>query len=148
MRADLVAYDKDGQLVVVVEVKNKTGTSRQWSVQMRRNIYAHGFWPKTRYFLLVLPDRFYLWKNAPNTPEVVEPDYELDALVLLKPYYERSGLSPEDLSGAGFELLVASWLSELMQTGVALSADQQSWLVDSGLLEAISGGRLISEAEI
>lgn len=150
MRADLVAYDKDGQLAVVVEVKNKAGTTKEWAAKMRRNIYAHGFWPKARYFLLALPDRFYLWKNAGNAPEIKEPDYEIDAKQVLQPYYERTGFSMENLSGASFELLIASWLNEIMQGDVAPHIVQQNkeWLVDSGLLEALEQGQLAPEAEI
>ncbi len=147
MKADLIAYDKDGQLAVIIEIKNRIGTSKEWATRMRRNIYAHGSWPKTPYFLLALPDRFYLWRNAGNAPERIEPDYEVDSGRLLGPYYEKSGLSPTDLSHDGFELLVTSWLNQVMQDGASSLVQQnRDWLVDSGLFESIKKGHLVSEA--
>ncbi len=150
MRADVVVYDKNGQLAAVIEAKNKKGTSKDWATRMRRNLYAHGDWPKTPYFLLALPDRLYLWKNAANTPEIVEPDYEVDVTDVLKPYYERSGISPEKISGESFEFLLVSWLNEIIQVSTPsnVNTPSQDWLVNSGLLETIKTGRIVSEVEI
>ena len=63
-RADLALYNRDGQLIAVVEVKNKLGTSAIWAAQLRRNILAHGGFQNAPYFLLMTPDRIYLWKDA------------------------------------------------------------------------------------
>ena len=150
MQADLMAYDKNGQLSVLVEVKKKLGTSSEWAAKMRRNLFAHGSLPKTPYFLLALPDRFYLWKNDGNAQEIIQPSYEIDATPFLKPLFERFGLSPEDLSGISFELVIASWFDELM-LGDATASNLQpnrDWLIDSGLLEAIKESRLVFGAEI
>ena len=145
MLADVVIYDKNGQLAAVIEAKNIKGKPRKWAIEMRRNLYAHGLWPKTPYFLLVLPDRLYIWRNAENTPEIIEPDYDIDITELFKPYYDRSGISPENISHYSFELFLVSWLN-----GVILSDTTQTpkWLTDSGLLEIIKKGRIVSEAEI
>jgi hypothetical protein len=34
------------------------------AVQFRRNILAHGTFPSAPYFLMVFPDKFYLWVNV------------------------------------------------------------------------------------
>ena len=57
---DLAVYNKDGQLVLVVEVKGKLNASAHWASQLRSNILAHGVYPKAPDFLMVFPDKFYL----------------------------------------------------------------------------------------
>ncbi len=149
LKADLAAYDKDGQLAVIVEVRNILGKSKEWAAKLRRNIYAHGLLPATPYFLLALPDRFYLWKNAGNKPEMIEPDYETEAGEFLKPYYERSRLSQTGLSETGFESLLAFWMLELMYSEMNdVLRKNGEWLTESGLIEAIRGGRILYGAEI
>jgi hypothetical protein len=75
--------------------------------------------------LLALPDRLYLWKDISNTPELIEPTYELDATPFFQPYYERANISPDHLSGQSFELIVTSWLNELIQSGVPANVPEQ-----------------------
>ena len=54
--ADIFAFDRDGQLVLIAEAKSKRGTSINWAAKMRRNMFAHGLMPNAPYFLLALPD--------------------------------------------------------------------------------------------
>jgi len=145
--ADLVAYDVDGQMTLIVEVKSKTDTSRSWATRMSRNMLAHGVVPDSRFLLLALPDKLYLWKNTGNTPELVEPTYEIDALPFFQPYYERATISPTDLSGQSFEIIVTSWLNELIQSGIApnVPEEQRHLLQESGLLDALKGGSVAVE---
>jgi len=148
--ADLVAYNPDGQITLLVEVKGRTDTSRSWATRMRRNMLAHGMAPKTRFLLLALPDRLYLWKDAGNTPDLVEPTYEIDATPFFQPYYARAGLSPDQLTHQSFELIVASWLNELIRSGMSDSVPepQRQQIRDSGLLDAIKGGSIAVEAKL
>ncbi len=39
--ADLVAYDQEGNLALIVESKGRTHTSSDWATTMRHNILAH-----------------------------------------------------------------------------------------------------------
>ena len=91
-RADQVVYNPEGEIILVVETKSRIQTSRSWATQMRRNILAHNSIPSSHFLLLALPDRLYLWKDAGNTPELVEPTYEIDAKPFFHPYFEKSGL--------------------------------------------------------
>ncbi|NJO83103.1 MAG: hypothetical protein HC828_09970 [Blastochloris sp.] len=145
--ADLVAYNIDGQITLIVEVKSRTDTSRSWATRMRRNILAHGVVPNSRFLLLALPDRFYLWKDAGNTPELIEPTYEIDATPFFQPYYERVNISPDQLSSQSFELIVTSWLNQLIQSGIPANVpeSQRQLLQESGLLEALKGGTVTIE---
>jgi hypothetical protein len=139
---DLTAYDRDNQLVLVVEVKSKLDAPPDWAARLRRNILAHGTFPNAPYFLMVFPDRFYLWKNVASNHEPAAPTYVIDARPIVQPYLEQSGITTDQVSGQSLELIVASWLGELIhKTPDELDSSQQ-WLIDSGLYSAVAGGSL------
>lgn len=143
--ADMTVYDAHGQLALVIEVKNKSGTSSEWAAKMRRNILAHGLIPSAEFFLLALPDHFYLWKNVGMIPGEIPPTYDINPEPFLKPYYDRIGISPEELSGISFELIVFSWLNELKLSDKIpshLPRKLQDWLFESGFFEAIQDGQI------
>ena len=138
----MTAYNRDNQLVLVAEVKSKLDAAPKWAAQLRRNILAHGTFPNAPYFLMGFPDRFYLWKNTGSNHELLEPTYVIDARPILQPYFEQSGVTADQVSGQSLELIVASWLGEVMQkTPDELDASQQ-WLIDSGLYNTVAGGSL------
>jgi hypothetical protein len=91
---------------------------------------------------MVFPDRFYLWTDADDQPQQNGPDYIIDARPILKPYFERAGVSDDHISSRSLELIIAAWLAEIMQDVNAHSETDasQQWLIDSGLYEAIAGG--------
>ena len=140
--ADLVAYNPAGQIALLVEVKGRTDRSRSWAMQMRRNMLAHGGAPQTPFLLLALPDRLYLWKDVGNTPELIEPTYEIDPAPFFQPYYAKAHTSPDQLTAQSFELIVASWLNELTHWGLPANVPepQRQLLRESGLVDAIRGG--------
>jgi hypothetical protein len=144
-QADLTLYDRDGRQTAMVEIKNKLGTSGEWAAKLRQNLLAHGGFRGVDFFLLVTPDRLYLWKeDAGGKPVPVEPAYEIDVRPLLQPYFARAGLNPATVSGQAFELIVAAWLADLMRwVGVTEKREiEQRWLLDSGFLGAVSNGRV------
>jgi len=142
--ADIVVYDKNGQLALIAEVKNKQGTSKEWAAKLRRNMYAHNFMPNAPFFLLALPDRFYLWKTPTNTGEEIEPTHQIDPTSFLQPYFEKAGVSPGTVTGKSFELIVGSWLNQILRASNPedIQNHGQDWLLDSGLFEALAGGHL------
>jgi hypothetical protein len=145
--ADLIVHERNGRIALVVEVNGRTETSRAWATQLRRNILAHGVIPNSRFFLLALPDRLYLWKATENLPELVEPTYEIDATPFFQPYYEKAGLTPDSLSSQSFELIVTAWLHELIHWGISpnIPGTEREALKESGLLEALQGGTITVE---
>ena len=144
-RWDLATYDRDNQLVLVVEVKSRLDAPPEWAARLRRNILAHGTFPNAPYFLMVFPDRFYLWKNMDSNHEPIEPTYVIDARPVLQPYFDQAGITADQVSGQSLELIVASWLNEIIhKTPDGLDASQQ-WLIDSGLYNAVVGGSLDHE---
>ncbi len=147
-RWDLAVDDRNGQLALVIEVKRKTNVSPEWAARLRRNILAHGTFPKAPYFLMVFPDKFYLWTEAEAHLDQSEPDYTIDARPILQPYLERAGTTVDQISGQSLELIIVSWLGEVIHSRKLLEnayADQY-WLINSGLYAALAGGRLKREA--
>ena len=137
---DFVFTNPDGSIALVVEAKNRLNSSRRWAAEMRRNMHAHGAWPHTAHFLLALPDKFYLWRDNANAPGMVIPDYELDATFALGPFFQRFGISPENMSAETFELVVGSWLEDLRLGGLVPAGPYQEWLVVTGLQHIIQEG--------
>lgn len=146
---DLAVYNKDGQLVLVVQVKGKLNASTQWASQLRSNILAHGIYPKAPYFLMVFPDKFYLWANVDAQLDMSEPTYAVDARAIIQPYLDKAGITPgQKISSQSLELIVASWLSRIIYSDQPLAEtdEQLRWLIDSGLYAAIAGGSFEREA--
>lgn len=141
---DLSVNNRSGQLTLVVEVKRKTNVSPEWAAKLRRNIFAHGTFPKAPYFLMVFPDKFYLWSDAEAYQDQSEPTYTINASPILQPYFERAGVTADQISEASLELIVTSWLGEIIhseQLPKNLDASQH-WLIESGLYAALVGGKL------
>ena len=145
---DLSVDNRNGQLVLVVEVKAKLNASPVWAAQLRHNILAHGTFPKAPYVLMAFPDRFYLWTEANLLLDYNEPNYTIDARPILEPYFEQAGVTAEQISGQSLELIVASWLGKIIYSEkVPENIDEsQRWLIESGLYAALVGGRFEHEA--
>lgn len=149
-RADLAVYNSHGRLTAIVEVKSKMGTSRTWATLTRRNILAHGDIGGVEFFLLVTPDRMYLWKDAGIAPDPVPPTYRADTTTEFAPYFAGAGVRPDDISGHAFELLVGAWLDDVM--GSTRRARERTEtlckLDESGLRVAVQDGRIEYESVV
>ena len=144
LRWDLLVNNYQGKPILGVEVKAKINTSSDWAVKFRHNILIDNPVQKIPFFLMAFPDHFYLWTEPDIYSNQSKPTYIIDALSVLKPYFERAGIMPEKIRGDSFELLVASWLSDMINSEQLPEEFDQSqrWLIDSGLYMAISGGNL------
>lgn len=144
LRWDLLVNNYQGKPILGVEVKAKMNTSSDWAVKFRHNILIDNPVQKIPFFLMAFPDHFYLWTEPDIYSNQSKPTYIIDALSVLKPYFERAGIMPEKIRGDSFELLVASWLSDMINSEQLPEEFDQSqrWLIDSGLYMAISGGNL------
>lgn len=145
---DMAVYGKDRDLQLLVEIKNKRGASKMWAAKMRRNMYAHGLLPAARFFLLALPDKFYLWKDIGLSTDLIEPNYEINPEPFLKPYYPKTYTSKLEsshyyISSEGFELIVSAWLHQILTVqSVDFIPPTMDWLVSSGLFDAIHHGEI------
>lgn len=144
MKPDFMVYTRGNDLVLVVEVKAPKNESEQWAATLRRNLLAHGAVPDSPFFLLVLPEHVYLWKNSPGIPEVA-PTFVARTKDLLDPYLPTLDYDYSRLSESSLELAVRSWLTDVTnpshreQTGEI----QNRLLVDSGLASQIRHGALL-----
>jgi len=141
---DLLVNNYQGKLVLGVEVKSKINKSSARGVQCRHNILMDSSVQKIPFFLMAFRDRFYLCTNPEIYSSQIERIYGTDTLSVLKPYFERTGIIPEKIQGDSFKLLVASWLSDLINSEKLPEEfdESQRWLIESGLYTAISGGDL------
>ena len=139
---DVAAYDQDHHLVLAVEVKSKLHVSPEWAARLRRNILAHGAFPNPPYFLMVFPDRFYLWTNPGKNSKPGKPTRSIDARPILRPYFKQSGVTADHVSEASLELITAAWLNDLIHRKPNEIDASQRWLLDSGLYDAVAGGSL------
>lgn len=139
---DIAVYGQNGQLQLLVEVKSKhSGSSPEWAAKLVRNMYAHGQLPQVPFFLLVLPDYFYLWKDIKKTDEPTQPHYRGDAYPLLGTYFESSKVSMAHVTEQSLELAVSMWLEKLVRGYYDPSGSASGmWLYDSGLLDTIKNG--------
>ena len=143
-RWDIAVYNRDDQLALVVEVKNRLNTSPEWAARLRRNILAHGTFPKAPYFLLAFPDRFYLWTDTDGQFEVTDPNYTIDARPLLQPYFQQMGVTAAEVSSQSLEFIVSSWLGNIVHSGDLNNHAEPlpNWLAESGLQQAVAHGSL------
>jgi hypothetical protein len=145
--ADVAAYDKDGQLALVVEAKSRLHTTAAWAAQMRRNLFAHGIMPKSNYFMLAMPDNLYLWRSKEIEAEPAKPDYVISPEPLFRRYLEDINENSLKLGEQSLGILINSWISDLIQSGLPddLPEPQRAMLSESGLVDAIRGGRVTLE---
>lgn len=138
---DIAVYDQNNNLVLSIEVTALNGTTPEWATKTRRNFLAHGLVPQSPYFLMAMPDRFFLWTN-PNALPDQQPDYVIDAEPLLKPYFEGAQVEPKTVYSDSFELLLSIWLHELIlaDTLPKHMLLNGNWLIESGLWDSIRGG--------
>jgi hypothetical protein len=73
---------------------------------------------------------------------MAEPDHVIDAQPILQPYFDRAGVTAENISGASLELIVFSWLTSVMLRSPDELENHELWLAESGLYDAVAGGEV------
>jgi hypothetical protein len=151
--ADILVYDTRHHLVLITITQNVWGKSSEWAALTRQNLYEYDPPPKAPFFLLALPDHFYLWKNVEDT-EKVKPSYDMDPRFYLHSFFKKnSSLSLEKLKSAeSFDLLVGAALSGITFAYEKdeicsvypqwLSQPNHEWLFESGLFDALKRGEV------
>ena len=141
MQFDFTIYDDSGRPRAIVEAKRSLGTDSVWAAQLRRNWLEHGPLPPSDAFILIVPDRIYMWNGL--APDEALPDFEFDARPLFAPYFQRINVTAERIDPQVFEMLVAWWLEDIASR--APSSERQEKLPPS-LRDAVAGGRIVSSA--
>lgn len=147
-RADVAVFDKSGNLQLVVEAKyiESDQDTPTRAVQIRRNLLAHSGIPDSPFFLIVFPDRFYLWKKGlPDTYDR-QADYSVDTEVLFKSFADEWRESLDYISAIEFERLVSEWIKDLSNSND--TSKIPDWARASGLYDAIKNGSVVTEAAV
>lgn len=134
---DFVAYDREGRVLLLAEVKSRRGTSKSWAARLRKNMLSHGILPWAKYFLIATPERMYLWKQEHPDSAEMPPEFTIDAANVFQPYFQRLHQEPSEIGPEAFELLVLTWLTDIARPDHDLKQDPSSaWLSEfSGSLQ-------------
>lgn len=140
---DIAVFAPDGNLQLVVEVKSRRGVDAEWAIALRRNLYADALLPDAPYFLLASPERLFLWKRSGEAGIADAPAYEISASPVLAPYFGEIRAHLDHISGYGFEMIVAAWLTDVINSDAPPKEHPHAqWLIESGLYEIIKNGRV------
>lgn len=143
LKWDLMIFSALGLPLLGIETKVKLQTSANWVTKFYRNLMEFWHPEDLPFFIMAFPDKFYLWRKDQLTPDY-SPNYIIDATLFLQPYFTKTGIHPQCIHGESFELMVGSWLANILN--VKTSAEDldisEQWLLESGLYQAISGGEL------
>ena len=100
------------------------------------------------FFLIATPEHLYFWRQDDPGADEEAPQFTMDAIAELKPYFDRFKQTPEKTSGQALELILFSWLVDLAESGHWRAKQDPSlrWLSQSGLLDALKSARIESSA--
>ncbi len=162
-KIDVAVFDSHKRLLSVVEVKNRLRVSENWAAQLRYDMVSNAIVPDSRYFVLALPDIFFLWKNAESEKSMTNPSGKADASKILPSYLEKLSLSLDDISVKDslefreepyevlqkhhiFQQVITFWLKDVVQSDFSEMNDFHKSFVDSGFYDDIKGGEVVVDA--
>lgn len=144
-RADVVIHSPDGEIVALVEVKNREGLTRNIATTSRRNLLVHGLRSQNApYFLLTSQETGYLWDQQMGLHAEESPTTSFS----MRPVIERyvPWLMPgERLGEPQLQLIVVEWLSDLTEPSTILTGSPEEILEQSGFLARIRHANVRSE---
>ena len=141
LRSGITVVAPDLRPLLAVEVRTKKGASPEWAADLRGEQVRHA--PpagSAAYFLVVVPDRLFLWSRAHGKDAGALPDYVADPRPLLGSVVDPARMDVGTVSRATLEMIVTAWLHALVHPRGARAAADGAWLRESGLSEAIRGG--------
>jgi hypothetical protein len=143
-KVDFIVESPEYTIQLAAEAKALRNLTSGDAAQLRRNLLAHGTAPPANFFLLLSPEHFYLWKDG-KTVDVLPPDYTIEAPPILQ---RKTGEVPvARLTSISFEMVAFSWLDEVIHCPTKDQAAEiaGTWIVESGLYDAIRNGVLKTE---
>jgi hypothetical protein len=144
-QADFAVFDQKGGLALVAEAKNIRGADPQWASEWFCNFVTRQQSPAPPFVLLATPETLYIWKGTKKASSS-EPTATVDARRVFASYLRNSPLKLSNISGGTFESIVSAWLNDVSHgLWQALVPEERRLFGDSGLLEAVENGRVVSE---
>ncbi len=141
--ADLVAFDYHGAPILAVEVKGKKGTNSDWAIAMRQNMILHEYFGRpVSYFLLGLPDVFYLWTKNDQASPTKSPDYIVNPREIFDDYYLNL-IKQADHNG--LEMILYEWLTRLPYKDIQTLPLS---IIESGLYEKLKNADIKYEVAL
>jgi hypothetical protein len=142
-KADIAVFSANNSLQLIIEIATKKNTASDWAMTRRQDLFAHKGLPNSPFFMLVLPDRIYLWVNA-NQDLQQKPDYQLETTAVL-----GTSLAADlpSISEYGLAIITRSWLNMLTVADLSVAdfEPDKLWLFESGLYNAIKRGSVASD---
>lgn len=146
-RADIVVRTPLGRVSLLVEIKNREGLTAAIASYFRRNLVMHGIldtWSPD-FLLIASQDRGFLWDERRGSGPDAKPDYEFLMDTVVRKYVPRTG-GQDRFGHAQFEIIVASWLSDVAMGVIDDTLDATVSLTESGLADVMRGASLEVEA--
>ena len=140
---DIVAYSADGRLQMVGEVKSGQPGSPAAAVKVRRNLLAHGAFPRAPFFAVFYPQQLYLWKDGASTTE--GPDSTARITDILHEYLGNWSSNPEQLAEESLLIALSAWFRDVAGQNRRSSSEADRVAIESGLSRAISHGAVNAE---
>lgn len=142
VRVDLLARDKQGKAIAIVELKNRPHLSARSAAELRRNIIVHGL-RQIPYFLVLSQDAGYFWK--PDAPFDSMPQFDFSVSSVIPSHVIESG---GRLTERELEFFVLQWLLELPRKPRDQIQDFENQLMREGFVDAIRDVEILTEAQI
>lgn len=148
LRGDITAFAATGEVVAVVEIKNRQALTAELAALLRRDLLTHGYVSRAPYFLLLSQDRGYLWgPSATNQPDAV-PAAEFAMSDVIARYWHKLEAG-ERLRGSELQLLVLQWLQDLARSSEDTpQAEPERTLAHEGFLQAMRGSIVSADARL
>jgi hypothetical protein len=137
-RYDFAVYDEQGRLSAVVEAKRRFGTDSSWARAWHEAQVENMDEPAGASVALITPERVYAWR--PGAGATAEPDWVIDAVPSLAPYFARLKIPVAEVDPHVFERIVGRWLRDVVQRQLPEGADADA---EGGLLDILRGVQVV-----
>jgi hypothetical protein len=149
IRTDLVVQAANGDVLALVEVKNREHLTPEIAEAYRENVLGHGpgnWW--SRFFMLVSQDVGYLWDHGAHPGATETRPATVFPMEPVVRFYLPSLVDRGRLSGAELELAVSQWLWALAYGAEHRPKEPEMALAATDFPRLIRGGRVGLEIDL
>jgi hypothetical protein len=112
---DIAILSATGWPALIVECKGGNEVSAEGAARFRRNLLTHQLVPDVPFYMLAYPNFLYLWRGE-SAPASL-PDFQAPSTSILKEYAPGLSAQRSNIQGSSLELVLLSWLSDLVAGG-------------------------------